>query len=286
MGFIDGFGCLDRDLKPFARRWAQVSRTRSGWRMDICSPSRPLLLLGGAVGDRYGLRTVFVGGIVLFVLASLVSAAARSAGFLHRCACRAGDRRGVHGPGAVLRSSPAPIPRASAVRDRALGPLPLIADHAVLDRYSAAPRRAGCGGKPAGASSSRSTCPLRRASRLALLLPPLPATRKRRRQGPRHRRGGSRDAGPAADLLGLDRGPSSPLFLPALLGWNRCADGVPRVGGPHHGAADVAPRPLPRPELLRRASRHRPHLFQPCSDHVLPAHPPDRWLARTPAETA
>lgn len=38
-----------------------------------------VLLLGGAMGDRYGIRRVFMGGIVAFVLASLASAVAPNA---------------------------------------------------------------------------------------------------------------------------------------------------------------------------------------------------------------
>ena len=41
-----------------------------------------LLLLGGALGDRYGRRRLFCVGVVLFAVASVVSAAARSTGVL------------------------------------------------------------------------------------------------------------------------------------------------------------------------------------------------------------
>jgi EmrB/QacA subfamily drug resistance transporter len=41
-----------------------------------------VLLLGGAAGDRFGIRNVFAGGIVLFVVASLASAVAPNATFL------------------------------------------------------------------------------------------------------------------------------------------------------------------------------------------------------------
>jgi len=41
-----------------------------------------VLLLGGAAGDRFGIRSVFSGGIALFVVASLASAMAPTPGFL------------------------------------------------------------------------------------------------------------------------------------------------------------------------------------------------------------
>lgn len=41
-----------------------------------------VLLLGGAAGDRFGIRNVFAGGIALFVLASIASALAPDPGFL------------------------------------------------------------------------------------------------------------------------------------------------------------------------------------------------------------
>ena len=41
-----------------------------------------LLLIGGAAGDRFGLRNVFAIGIVLFVVASLVCAVAPNPTFL------------------------------------------------------------------------------------------------------------------------------------------------------------------------------------------------------------
>jgi len=54
-----------------------------------------LLLIGGAAGDRFGLRTIFSLGIVLFVIASLVCAVAPTAGFLIVA-------RAVQGLGAAL----------------------------------------------------------------------------------------------------------------------------------------------------------------------------------------
>jgi EmrB/QacA subfamily drug resistance transporter len=41
-----------------------------------------VLLLGGAAGDRFGIKYVFCGGIILFVVASMFSAAAPTPGFL------------------------------------------------------------------------------------------------------------------------------------------------------------------------------------------------------------
>ncbi|MBN9310239.1 MFS transporter [Devosia sp.] len=54
-----------------------------------------LLLIGGAAGDRFGLRNVFAIGIVLFVVASLVSSLAPDPGFLIYA-------RSVQGVGAAM----------------------------------------------------------------------------------------------------------------------------------------------------------------------------------------
>ncbi|WP_254606697.1 MFS transporter, partial [Sphingomonas bacterium] len=58
-------------------------------------PLAALLLVGGALGDRYGRRRMLVGGIVLFALASLGCAAAPSLGMLLAA-------RGVQGIGAAM----------------------------------------------------------------------------------------------------------------------------------------------------------------------------------------
>ena len=81
MGFIDG--SVISIVTPAIRSTLGASLADAQWVANgYLLTLSSLLLLGGAVGDRYGLRNVFVGGIVLFVLASLVSAAAPNVGFL------------------------------------------------------------------------------------------------------------------------------------------------------------------------------------------------------------
>lgn len=81
MGFIDG--SVISIVTPAIRAslgasLADVQWVSNAYLLTLSS----LLLLGGAAGDRFGLRNVFAAGIVLFVLASLASAIAGSAGFL------------------------------------------------------------------------------------------------------------------------------------------------------------------------------------------------------------
>ncbi|QQR40019.1 MFS transporter [Devosia rhizoryzae] len=81
MGFIDGSvisivtaairATLDASL-------ADVQWVSNAYLLTLSS----LLLLGGAAGDRFGLRNVFAAGIVLFVIASMASAFAASPAML------------------------------------------------------------------------------------------------------------------------------------------------------------------------------------------------------------
>lgn len=81
MGYIDG--SVLSILTPAIRTTldaglADVQWVSNAYLLTLSS----LLLLGGAAGDRFGLRNVFIGGIVLFVVASLASALAPNVGFL------------------------------------------------------------------------------------------------------------------------------------------------------------------------------------------------------------
>lgn len=81
MGFIDGSvlsiatPAIRADL---GASLADVQWVSNAYLLFLSS----LLLIGGAAGDRFGLRHVFSLGIVLFVVASLACALAPSAGFL------------------------------------------------------------------------------------------------------------------------------------------------------------------------------------------------------------
>lgn len=81
MGFIDG--SVISIVTPAIRAslgasLADVQWVSNAYLLTLSS----LLLLGGAAGDRFGLRNVFAAGIVLFVIASLASALAGNAAFL------------------------------------------------------------------------------------------------------------------------------------------------------------------------------------------------------------
>ncbi|MET0437620.1 MAG: MFS transporter [Devosia sp.] len=81
MGFIDG--SVISIVTPAIRAslgasLADVQWVSNAYLLTLSS----LLLLGGATGDRFGLRNVFAAGIVLFVLASIASALAGDATFL------------------------------------------------------------------------------------------------------------------------------------------------------------------------------------------------------------
>jgi EmrB/QacA subfamily drug resistance transporter len=94
MGFIDG--SVLSIATPAIRTslgasLADVQWVSNAYMLFLSS----LLLIGGAIGDRFGLRNMFGLGIALFVLASLVCAVAPTAGFLIAA-------RAVQGLGAAL----------------------------------------------------------------------------------------------------------------------------------------------------------------------------------------
>jgi EmrB/QacA subfamily drug resistance transporter len=94
MGFIDG--SVLSIATPAIRAnlgatLADVQWVSNAYMLFLSS----LLLIGGAAGDRFGLRNVFSLGIALFVLASLVCAVAPTPGFLIAA-------RAVQGLGAAL----------------------------------------------------------------------------------------------------------------------------------------------------------------------------------------
>lgn len=75
MGFIDG--SVISIVTPAIRTTLDASLADAQWVSNAYLLTlSSLLLLGGAVGDRFGLRNVFAAGIVLFVLASIASALA------------------------------------------------------------------------------------------------------------------------------------------------------------------------------------------------------------------
>jgi EmrB/QacA subfamily drug resistance transporter len=117
MGFIDG--SVVSIATPAIRSalgasLGEVQWVSNGYMLFLGS----LLLLGGAAGDRFGLRRVFAAGIGLFVIASLASALAPDANFLITA-------RAVQGIGAafMVPSSLAIIAKAypRAERGRAIG---------------------------------------------------------------------------------------------------------------------------------------------------------------------
>jgi EmrB/QacA subfamily drug resistance transporter len=81
MGFIDG--SVISIATPAIRADLGASLADAQWVSNAyLLLLSSVLLLGGAAGDRFGIRNVFAGGIVLFVVASLVSAIAPTPMFL------------------------------------------------------------------------------------------------------------------------------------------------------------------------------------------------------------
>lgn len=94
MGFIDG--SVLAIATPAIRADLGASLADAQWISNAYMLFlASLLLIGGAAGDRFGLRNVFATGIVLFVAASLVCAMAPNPGFLIYA-------RAVQGIGAAL----------------------------------------------------------------------------------------------------------------------------------------------------------------------------------------
>src|SRR5437764_4679890 len=81
MAFLDGtvvnvaLPDLGRDLNAST---AALQWVLNGYLLTLAS----LILLGGSLGDRYGRRRVFVAGVNLFTVASLLCAIAPSSGLL------------------------------------------------------------------------------------------------------------------------------------------------------------------------------------------------------------
>lgn len=81
MGFIDG--SVISIATPAIRENLGASLADAQWVSNAyLLLLSSVLLLGGAAGDRFGIRRIFSGGIVLFVVASLLSAVAPTPGFL------------------------------------------------------------------------------------------------------------------------------------------------------------------------------------------------------------
>lgn len=117
MGFIDG--SVIAIATPAIRADLGASLADAQWVSNAyLLLLSSVLLLGGAVGDRFGIRNVFAGGIVLFVVASMASAFAPSPAFLI-------GARAIQGLGAafMVPSSLAIIARAypREVRGGAIG---------------------------------------------------------------------------------------------------------------------------------------------------------------------
>jgi EmrB/QacA subfamily drug resistance transporter len=81
MGFIDG--SVVEIATPAIRENLGASLAEAQWVSNAyLLLLSSVLLLGGAAGDRFGIKTVFSGGIVVFVLASLASAVSPSPAIL------------------------------------------------------------------------------------------------------------------------------------------------------------------------------------------------------------
>ena len=119
-----------------------------------------LILLGGALGDRYGRRRVFVIGVVWFAVASLLCGLAPTAPLLIAARALQGVGGALLTPGslAIIQASFAPQDRA-----RAIGAWSGLGG--IGDRDRAVPRRLADRGRVAGAGSSSSTLPLARRRR-------------------------------------------------------------------------------------------------------------------------
>jgi EmrB/QacA subfamily drug resistance transporter len=94
MGFIDG--SVTSIATPAIRNTLDASLGDAQWVSNAYLLTlSSLLLLGGAASDRFGLRNVFAAGIAVFVLASIGSALAPTAGWLIAA-------RAVQGAGAAF----------------------------------------------------------------------------------------------------------------------------------------------------------------------------------------
>ena len=119
MAFLDGtvvnvaLPDIGRDLgaSTSALQWIL-----NGYLLTLAS----LILLGGSLGDRYGRRRVFVLGVGVFTVASLLCAMAPNAELLDRRAAPAGNRRGASDTRQPGDDRVQLSPRRSRPRDRRL----------------------------------------------------------------------------------------------------------------------------------------------------------------------
>ncbi|BFO13847.1 hypothetical protein SHKM778_02350 [Streptomyces sp. KM77-8] len=112
-----------------------------------------LILLGGALGDRFGRRKVFVVGVLWFAAASLLCGLAPNAGMLIAARALQGVGGALLTPARSLSSRRPSTPTTGAARS-ACGPASAVSARP-SDRSSAAGWWTG----PAGAGCSSSTCP-------------------------------------------------------------------------------------------------------------------------------
>lgn len=117
MGFIDGSAVnvalpvMQRDLHASA---AQIQWIVEGYLLFLSA----LILIGGALGDRFGRRAMFQGGTALFTIASLACAAAGSPVLLIAARCLQGAGGALMIPGSLALITAA-YPHAE--RGRAIG---------------------------------------------------------------------------------------------------------------------------------------------------------------------
>ena len=117
LGFIDG--TVVAIAIPAIRESLTASLSQAQWVHNAYMiPLAALILVGGALGDRFGLARVFGAGIVVFVLASVLCAAAPTADFLVAARAVQGIGAAVMVPGSLAVIARA-YPRAE--RGRAIG---------------------------------------------------------------------------------------------------------------------------------------------------------------------
>ena len=117
MGFIDG--SVTAIALPAMREGLGASLSQATWINNAyLLPLSALILVGGAIGDRYGVARVFMAGIAVFVAASVLVAMAPSAEFLIGARALKGVGAALMVPGSLAIIAKA-YPRAE--RGRAIG---------------------------------------------------------------------------------------------------------------------------------------------------------------------
>ncbi|MGE5408765.1 MAG: DHA2 family efflux MFS transporter permease subunit [Syntrophothermus sp.] len=116
MAFLDGTVvtvALPRIGEDFGAGAGALQWVLNGYLLTLAS----LILLGGSLGDRFGRRRVFVAGVWLFTLASLLCAIAPGAGFLVGARMLQGVGGALLTPGslAIIEASFRPADRARAI---------------------------------------------------------------------------------------------------------------------------------------------------------------------------